>query len=219
MAEEKSKEDLLSNLPPELLNAEKVSNDDLIKFAPVLALQQVQAYEKRAVDELDLQNQNTEKAIEQKRGILNFLKMNPLAGIGAAAALFCLGKGLGEFGYRGSYKKQHGWMKGRLFSQAFCIASCVVGHHYYAQKAEQAQLEKKERYEAERDHICRQTGITPEEFELRKVKEAEERQMMKSSNANEELKRQRLMEGDYFTAEQRAELNKAIAEIRSPSRE
>ena len=38
MAEEKSKEDLLSNLPPELLNAEKVSNDDLIKFAPVLGI-------------------------------------------------------------------------------------------------------------------------------------------------------------------------------------
>jgi len=219
MAEEKSKEDLLSNLPPELLNAEKVSNDDLIKFAPVLALQQVQAYEKRAVDELDLQNRKTEEAIEQKRGITNFLKMNPLAGLGAAAALFCLGKGMGEFGYRGSYKKQHGWMKGRLFSQAFCIAACVGGHHYYAQKAEQRELEKKERYEAERDHICRQTGITHEEFELRKVKEAAERKMMKSSNANEELKRQRLMEGDYFTPEQRAELNKALAEARSPSRE
>ena len=70
-------------------------------------------------------------------------------------------------------------MKGRLFSQAFCIAACVGGHHYYAQKAEQRELEKKERYEAERDHICRQTGITHEEFELRKVKEAEERKMMK----------------------------------------
>ena len=67
------------------------------------ALQQVQAYEKRAVDELDLQNRNTEEAIEQKRGITNFLKMNPLAGLGAAAALFCLGKGMGEFGYRGKF--------------------------------------------------------------------------------------------------------------------
>ena len=48
-----------------------------------------------------MQNQNTTEVIEQKQGISNFIKMNPLAGLGAAGALFCLGKGLGEFGHRG----------------------------------------------------------------------------------------------------------------------
>ena len=73
-------------------------------------------------------------------------------------------------------------MKGRLFSQAFCIAACVVGHHYYAHKAEEREAEKKRRYEAERDHICRRTGMTHDQFEQRKIEEAAQREMMKVTN-------------------------------------
>merc|ERR1712130_898505 len=43
-----SKDDILSALPKELLEGEKVSQADLIKFAPVLAHQQALAYEKNA---------------------------------------------------------------------------------------------------------------------------------------------------------------------------
>lgn len=209
MSDSTSKEELLASLPDEILSAETVSQQDLIKFAPVLAQQQMIAYEKKAIDETEFQNNQvkTDKEKGVGGGFSAFIRRNPFAIMGALGAAYCLSKGLAEFGYRGSYKKQHMWMKGRLFSQAFCLISCVGGHQYYIHKHNEKELMKKQAYEMEKEHICRQTGMSPEEFEAMRHNEAQQRQV------DNDLMGRR-PDGDYFTAEQRKEIELAIKAVR-----
>ena len=98
-------------------------------------------------------------------------------------------------------------MKGRLFSQAFCLFACVAGHQYHIYQYDKREAEKKANYLAERDYICQQTGISPDEFEKMRHNEALERQMGVMGES-EEARRAR--DGDFFTAEQRAEIAAAL---------
>merc|ERR1712130_5115 len=141
-----SKDDILSALPEELLAGEKVSQADLIKFAPVLAHQQALAYEKKAINETQAQHDAAAAARSKEGSIWEFMKRNPVAMVGALGAGYCLAKGLAEFGGNtnfASYKRQHKWMKGRLFSQAFCLVACVGGHQYHIYQYEKREAEKK----------------------------------------------------------------------------
>jgi len=205
-----SKDDILSALPKELLEGEKVSQADLIKFAPVLAHQQALAYEKKAINETQAQHDAAAAARSKEGSIWEFMKRNPVAMVGALGAGYCLAKGLAEFGGNtnfASYKRQHKWMKGRLFSQAFCLVACVGGHQYHIYQYEKREAEKKELYTAERDYICQQTGISHDEFEKMRHNEALERQMGATVETEEA---RRIRDGDFFTAEQRAEIAAAL---------
>merc|ERR1712130_307984 len=119
-----SKDDILSALPEELLAGEKVSQADLIKFAPVLAHQQALAYEKKAINETQAQHDAAAAARSKEGSIWEFMKRNPVAMVGALGAGYCL-------------------VKGRLFSQAFCLVACVGGHQYHIYQYEKREAEKK----------------------------------------------------------------------------
>lgn len=66
----------------------------------VVAHQQMEAYQKKIMDEQEIQNSNSPQEITEREtgGFIKLCKNNPMAVIGACGALLCLGKGLGEFG-------------------------------------------------------------------------------------------------------------------------
>ena len=102
-------------------------------------------------------------------------------------------------------------MKGRLFSQAFCVACCVIGHHWNYANWEKAEQLKKEKYEMERLHICSQRGISIEEFEEMRYEEHQAR--LNHQNSPTQQKIARRLDGGYFTPEQKAEIEATLAEL------
>lgn len=110
----------------------------------------------------------------------------------------------------GSVTRQMVWMKRRLYSQSLCVVCCVVGHSYGIQKYNERQELKKQKYEMERLHICQRTGMSIEEFEEMRHREATEREQ--SSQAHDDM--HRAQSGDYFTPEQRREIEIAIKQQR-----
>jgi len=187
-----SKEDILKELPADVLSA-KVSAEDLLKFSPVLQQEQQKNLQRQrqSVGEVEYDDR-------PKTGIFEYAKKNPFAIGGIFGAVYCFCKGVSNTHQQGSHKADMKWMQGRLYWQSFAIVSMLGGHYYYSMKHMEKLEVKRAQYERERDIVCKNAHISPEVYEEMKYRESVERNYGGNDMIPlQELKRRKQVDQDF----------------------